>query len=65
MKNIVDYWYMRNTVGARSVNFDPMKGASYDQVMSATRSFDNGSNAGGGGNNILGHTFGGFTRTNT
>lgn len=65
MKNIVDYWYMRNTVATRSVNFDPTKNASYDNVMSATRSFDNGSDAGGGGNNVLGSTFGGFTRTHT
>lgn len=65
MKNIVDYWYMRNTVATRSVNFDPSKGGSYDNVMSATRSFDNGSSAGGGGNNVLGSTFGGFTRNHT
>lgn len=65
MKNIVDYWYMRNTVATRSVNFYPSKGGSYDNVMSATRSFDNGSSAGGGGNNVLGSTFGGFTRNHT
>ena len=65
MKNIVDYWYMRNTVATRSVNFDLSKGGSYDNVMSATRSFDNGSSAGGGGNNVLGSTFGGFTRNHT
>lgn len=65
MKNIVDYWYMRNTVGTRSVNFDPTKGGSYDDIMQATRSFDNGSSAGGGGNYVLGNTFGGFTRSDT
>ena len=65
MKNIVDYWYMRNTVGTRSVNFDPTKGGSYDDIMQATRSFDNGSSAGGGGNYVLGNTFGGYTRSDT
>ena len=66
MKNIVDYWYMRQTIGARSVNFlDTTGGDSFENVMSAVRSYDNGDSAGGGGNTILGGKYGGFTRTNT
>ena len=65
MKNILDYWYMRKTIGARSVNFNRSGSANYEDVMAAVRSYDNGSSAGGGGNTVLGSTFGGFTRDNT
>ena len=66
MKNILDYWYIRKTVGARSVNFEPSpSGDSYENVMSAVRTYGNGDSAGGGGNTILGGTYGGFTRNHT
>ena len=66
MKNIVDYWYMRKTVGARSVNFEPISsGDTYENVMSAVRQYGNGDSAGGGGNTILGGSYGGFTRNHT
>lgn len=65
MKNIVDYWYMRKTVGTRGVNYDPQFGAKYEDVMSAVRQYGNGSASGGGGNTILGGTYGGFTRRHT
>lgn len=66
MKNIIDYWYIRKTVGTRSVNFEPNpSGDSYENVMSAVRTYGNGDSAGGGGNTILGGTYGGFTRNHT
>lgn len=66
MKNIVDYWYMRKTVGTRGVNFEPLStGDTYENVMSPVRTYDNGDGSGGGGNTILGSPYGAYTRRHT
>lgn len=63
MKNIFNYWYLRNSIATRSNNFDvPGTTATLDDILFSTRQFGNGSGYGGGNNMVMGAMWGGMTR---